>query len=134
MRKFVLAATAVLCLVPASVDAHKKSSPAERYFANRCGEQSVSAVKACLHRATIHWNDQPGAPSYSTALYIARRESNFNPNICNTQGSGACGLTQFMPGTWASTPYGGFDVFSAKYNALAFAWGWSHLGPSHWGM
>ena len=125
-------ALAVICLtLAAPAAAHERSSPKERYFANRCGEQSVTAVKACIHRAVLHW-----APtsSYSNALYVANRETHYNPNICNSQGSGACGLYQFMPGTWRSTPYGGQDIFSAKHNALAFAWGWTHLGPSHWGF
>lgn len=110
----------------------KKTAKAELYFAKRCGEQSVRAVKACIHRAAIHWG-----VSYSDGLYIADRESKFNPNICNSQGSGACGLFQFMPRTWCATPYCSRDRFSAKWNALAWAYGWSGrggLGPSHWGM
>lgn len=103
----------------------------ELFWAHRCGEDNVGQVKACIRRAVIHW--APTADT-ATAFYVADRETHFNPNICNSQGSGACGLFQFMPGTFCATPYCGQDVFSAKVNALAFAWGWTHLGPSHWGM
>jgi soluble lytic murein transglycosylase-like protein len=107
----------------------RETRSSELWFAKRCGEQSVKAVKACIHRAAIHWQ-----VSYHDGLYVAERESRFNPNICNTQGSGACGLFQFMPGTWAATPYGHYSVFDARANALAWAWAWSRGWQSHWGM
>ena len=128
MKKLVCATWAAACLVPASVDAHNRSSPQERWFAKRCGEQSQSAVLACVHRAALHWG-----VSYQEGKALSWRESNWNPNICNSQGSGACGLFQFMPRTWGATPYGRFDVFDAKYNALAWAWAWSRGWQSHWG-
>lgn len=127
MRKLFVAATAVCCLVPASVQAHNKSSVTERYFAKRCHERNTQGVLACIHRAALHWDQ-----SYSQMKAVAWRESKYNPNICNTQGSGACGLFQFMPGTWASTPYRGYSVFSAKYASLATAWAWSRGWQSHW--
>lgn len=128
MRKLCLAACAAALVVPATVEAHNKSSAQERYFAHRCGEHSTAAVLSCVHRAALHWG-----VSYQDGKNLSWRESNWNPNICNRQGSGACGLFQFMPGTWASTPYGRYDVFSAKYNALAWAWAWSRGWQSHWG-
>lgn len=107
----------------------KRTAKAELYFAHRCADSPTSAVLACIHRAAIHYG-----VSYQDGKYVANRESRFNPKICNIQGSGACGLFQFMPGTWASTPYAGFSVFSAKHNALGWAWLWSRGGQGHWGM
>lgn len=99
----------------------------ELYFAKRCGNSPTRAVLACVHRAAIHWGQD-----YRQMKAIAWRESNYRPEVCNSQGSGACGLFQFMPGTWASTPYGGYSVFSAKYASLATAWAWSRGWQSHW--
>lgn len=127
MKKILTAVTLSLALAPTAA-AHERSSETERYFANRCSEQSVRAVKACIHRAAIHWN-----ADYGTGLYIAKRETRYRANICNSEGSGACGLFQFMPRTWAATPYGRYSRFSAKYNSL----GWAYLytrpgGCTHW--
>lgn len=107
----------------------KDTRNAERYFAARCADSPTTAVKACIHRAAIHYK-----VSYREGLYVAGRESNFNPKVCNTQGSGACGLFQFMPGTWASTAYGNHSVFSAKYAALGWAWAWARGWQSHWAV
>lgn len=130
MARSLVVLLLVLGVGAATAESHtmpRETRVQEMHFAKRCGEQSVTAVKACIHRAAIHWR-----VSYRDGLYLADRESNFNPNICNTQGSGACGLFQFMPGTWASTPYGRYSVFDAKYNALAWAWAWSRGWQSHW--
>jgi len=53
---------------------------------------------------------------------IIRVESQGNPNAKNR--SGASGLGQFLPGTWASTPQGkaGLSVFNPAANSAAIAW------------
>jgi hypothetical protein len=50
----------------------------------------------------------------------ARCESTLDPNAKN--GSEASGLFQFLPSTWASTPFARFSVFSPYANALAAGW------------
>jgi hypothetical protein len=41
-------------------------------------------------------------------------------------------LFQFLPSTWAFTPYAKYSPFDPKYNALAAAWLYSRDGPSQW--
>lgn len=72
-----------------------------------------------------------GQPAVYWALRVARCESNYNPNAVN-QWSGTEGLFQFMPSTWRGTPYGQYNVFSAKYNSLGAAWLYSRQGGSPW--
>lgn len=112
-------------VVAVSAAAHPMPRPqVELYFAKRCGQGSV---RACIHRASIHWNQ-----SYLQMLRVATCESRLNPRARNTQGSGATGLFQFMPGTWASTPYGRYSIWSAKYQSLATGWMWNAGRKSEW--
>jgi hypothetical protein len=46
--------------------------------------------------------------------------------------SGARGLFQFLASTWASTPYGRFDVSSPYANALAAGWMHAHGRAGEW--
>jgi uncharacterized protein YraI len=64
-------------------------------------------------------------------LAVARCESVLNPNAVNSW-SGASGLFQFLPGTWASTPYANQDIFDPVANAEAAAWMWSVGRRGEW--
>lgn len=137
LRYVIAAAVALLLLlifvVPPSA-AHVHSSAPERYYAHRCGEQSTAAIKACIHRAALHWGANVHDGYYIASRETGHRDSNsFDPNICNTEGSGACGLFQFKTPLWSSTPYHARSRFSAKYASLAWAWAWTHGYRSHWG-
>lgn len=118
------------------VEGHPMKRPqVELYWAHRCNENSTAGIKACIHRAAIHW-EVPAAIGYKIASHEtgADDSNSFNPNICNWEGSGACGLFQFMLSTYNYTPYdtGCGDRFVAKCASLAWAWLW-HLGQySHW--
>jgi hypothetical protein len=46
--------------------------------------------------------------------------------------SGASGLLQFLPSTWASTPYGRFSVYDPYANALAAGWMHAHGRGGEW--
>jgi len=61
--------------------------------------------------------------SSRTAECIIARESGGNPHAVNSR-SGAAGLGQFLPGTWASTPQGraGLSVFDPAANRAAVQW------------
>lgn len=86
-------------------------------------EQVVKYIEAAfqpLGQSAVYW-----------ALRVARCESNYNPNAVNPY-SGTEGLFQFMPSTWRGTPYGKYNVFSAKYNSLGAAWLYSQRGGSPW--
>ena len=91
--------------------------------------RSRTAVSKCfIRRAAAHFGE-----SKRHAYAIAHRESRFNPRVVNSS-SGASGLYQFMPGTWASTPYHKKSVFSPKWAALGAMWMWSRGGYSHWAL
>lgn len=50
----------------------------------------------------------------------------------NRGGSGASGPAQFMPGTWAGTPFGHLDLFNVQAQAFATGWMWDSGRRSEW--
>jgi Transglycosylase SLT domain len=72
-----------------------------------------------------------GAGAQQWALRIAKCESGYNPNAVN-RSSGASGLFQFMPSTWARLPWAGQSVFNPVANAQAAAYYYQHSGPGPW--
>ncbi|MDQ2943101.1 MAG: transglycosylase SLT domain-containing protein [Candidatus Dormibacteraeota bacterium] len=72
-----------------------------------------------------------GPDAVTWALRIAYCESRYHPNSVNSD-SGASGLFQFMPGTWAGTPWASKSPFDPVANAQAAAWLYSHYGPGRW--
>jgi len=72
-----------------------------------------------------------GAGAQQWALRVAKCESNYNPLAVNRY-SGASGLFQFLPSTWALTPQHAQSVFDAVANAQAAAWLYQRSGPSQW--
>lgn len=84
-----------------------------------------------LRRVVANDGDVQSAITLASVVYgvperelrgIAWCESRFTPTARNP--SGASGLMQFMPGTWAATPMGraGLSVWDPYANILAAAW------------
>ncbi|MCI0678587.1 MAG: lytic transglycosylase domain-containing protein [Actinobacteria bacterium] len=78
------------------------------------------------------------ASRVNEALAIIRCESNGDPDAYNPY-SGASGLFQFLPFTWATTApkagYGGASVFDPVANVATAAWlanRYQELGQSYW--
>ena len=71
--------------------------------------------------------DQPRADM----LRVAQCESHLDPSVVNPR-SGTSGLFQFRPGTWATTPYAGQDIFDPVANANAAAWMWDNGRRNEW--
>lgn len=69
--------------------------------------------------------------SRSAMLAVAQCESLLDPNAYNPL-SGASGLFQFLPGTWATTPFAGQDIFDPVASANAAAWMWSVGRRGEW--
>jgi hypothetical protein len=92
---------------------HTRACP-ERVAMHQC---SQSRPVPCIRRAALRHR-----VSFHLQLTIARCESGLDPTETNNGGSGASGLMQFMPSTFATTPYALRPLFSAKWNALAGAW------------
>lgn len=65
------------------------------------------------------------------AFNVAYCESRYHPNSVNSS-SGASGLFQFLPSTWAFTPYHAQSPFDPVANSLAAAWLYHRDGPSQW--
>jgi soluble lytic murein transglycosylase-like protein len=72
-----------------------------------------------------------GAGAQQWALRVAKCESGYNPNAVN-RSSGASGLFQFMPATWASMPQHNQSVFNPVANAQAAAVLYQRSGPNQW--
>ena len=64
-------------------------------------------------------------------LRVATCESGLNPYAVNSS-SQASGLFQFLPSTWATTPYAGQDIFDPAANAEAAAWMWANGRRGEW--
>lgn len=83
------------------------------------GDCSDPSIQAKVYQ----YADQYGIDR-SVALAQLKQESGCNPSVCSSQG--ACGIAQFMPGTWTTYGSGGdrFDI-----DAALNAWGayMSHL-------
>jgi soluble lytic murein transglycosylase-like protein len=72
-----------------------------------------------------------GQAAVQWAMNVAWCESRYHPTSVNSS-SGASGLFQFLPSTWAFTPYAAYSPFDPKFNALAAAWLYRRDGPSQW--
>jgi soluble lytic murein transglycosylase-like protein len=75
--------------------------------------------------------------SFRHNMACARSESGLNPRARNAGGSGAAGLFQFLPSTYAATlarmRVGRKSIDSAKWNSRAAAWKFVHDGYGEWG-
>ncbi len=72
-----------------------------------------------------------GAAAVQWAVNVAYCESRYHPNSVNSS-SGAAGLFQFLPSTWAFTPWHAQSPFDPVANALAAAWLYKRDGPNQW--
>ena len=72
-----------------------------------------------------------GGRALQWAVNVAYCESRYHPNSVNTE-SGASGLFQFLPSTWAFTPQHASSPFDPVANAHAAAWLYQRDGPSQW--
>jgi hypothetical protein len=76
-----------------------------------------------------------GARAGEVALCVAETESDLDP-LAMSPVTGASGLFQFIPSTWASLSelagWGGASVFDARANAAVAAWTVAHYGWHPW--
>ena len=77
-----------------------------------------------------------GHDNYVMAMCVANRESHFHPKAYNPN-SGASGVFQFIPSTWAwasqQAGYGGKSPFNAWANVGTAAWVVKNDGWAPWG-
>lgn len=88
-------------------------------------------VQAAMESASATY----GVP-YATLRRLALCESRFRPWVDNEQGSGAMGLYQFMPRTWAwmshQAGWGGSSPYDPWAAAHVTAWALSRGYGRHW--
>jgi hypothetical protein len=89
--------------------------PAPAYIA-----QAINNAFSPLGPAAVQW-----------AFNVAYCESRYHPNSVNSS-SGASGLFQFLPSTWAFTPQHAQSPFDPVANSQAAAWLYHRDGPSQW--
>jgi len=91
------------------------------------GSQPTDIIQI-IYNAADRWG-QPRADM----LRVARCESNLDPRAVN-RSSGASGLFQFMPSTFAFTPNGkaGQSIFDPVASADAAGWMWANGMRNHW--
>lgn len=92
------------------------------------GTGQGSDIVQIIYAAADKWG-QPRADM----LRVARCESNLDPRAVNSR-SGASGLFQFMPSTFAFTPNGkaGQNIFDPYASADAAGWMWANGMRNHW--
>jgi Transglycosylase SLT domain len=91
-----------------------------------------------LTRTLAHHSSTREAIDLACAVYgscqtlwsLARCESQLRPTARNA--SSASGLFQFLPSTFASTPFGRFSIFSPYSQALAAGWMLTHGRRGEW--
>jgi soluble lytic murein transglycosylase-like protein len=111
----------------AQVVAARLQSPAPSQTPLSLDPGSVGAIQQIILDAFAPL----GAAAQSWALRVAKCESNYNPYAVN-RSSGASGLFQFLPSTWAGSPYHAQSVFDPTANAKAAAWLYQRSGPGQW--
>ena len=84
-------------------------------------------IAAAIHNAFVSLGDR----ALQWAFNVAWCESRYHPNSVNSS-SGASGLFQFLPSTWAFTPEHTLSPFDPVANSNAAAWLYSRDGPSQW--
>lgn len=94
----------------------------ERVAAKAC---SQARPVPCIKRAAIRYR-----VSFSMLLRKARCESGLRWWARNP--SGSSGLFQFLPSTWATTPYARRSIWSAKWSSLAAGWMHARGRGSEW--
>lgn len=97
--------------------AHKRAFYRHRAYKLRWGDcTDAGPVPDCIHGAALTY----GADE-SWMLRVSYCESTWNRYATNGS-SGSTGLFQFLPSTWATTPYAGRSIWSVRWQSLAAAW------------
>lgn len=121
--RIVVGLVAAACLtVPAKADAKgkRKQGCKTRECHARVNHRACdqSHPRSCVLHVIYHQRIHGWRRSW--LLRIPGCESSWNPGARNP--SGASGLYQFMPSTWASTPYGNRSIWSPRWQPYGAAW------------
>lgn len=98
---------------------YRPAAPAPVHYSGTI-QQIIQQAFAPLGGGAVTWAER-----------VAMCESGDNPGAVN-RSSGAAGLFQIMPSTWAGTPYASQSEFDPVANARAAAWIYARRGGSAW--
>lgn len=87
---------------------------------------SEQQVLDIIHEAAMNYGQAP-----DDMVRVARCESGLDPYAVGGGGT-YYGLFQFVPSTFANTPYGQYEITDAWANANAAAWMWSEGQKGSW--
>lgn len=102
-----------------------------RYLAAR--RRARTLTRTLAHRTSTREAIELACTVYGSCSVLWRRarcESGVSTFARNR--SGARGLYQFLPSTWASTPFEGFSIWSPYAQALAAGWMNTHGRGGEW--
>lgn len=109
---------------------------AEQAHAVRVLRRQLAGERRVLrHDPTVREAIDLAAATYGNGSTLWRKAGcetggTYNPRAYNS--STASGLFQFLPSTWASTPYAGFSIWSPYASALAAGWMHAHGRGGEW--
>jgi hypothetical protein len=94
--------------------------------------QTAAAAPGSIQQIIVQAFQPQGQAAVDWGLRIAKCESGYNPNAVNP--SGASGLFQFMPSTFANSPPGraGGSIWDPVANSQAAAWMYSQGRQGEW--
>jgi hypothetical protein len=94
--------------------------------------QTTAAAPGSIQQIIVSSFQPLGQAAVDWGLRIAKCESGYNPHAVNP--SGASGLFQFMPSTFAKTPPGraGGSIWDPSANSQAAAWMYSQGRQGEW--
>jgi uncharacterized protein YraI len=143
-------ASRVVTVMPPAVEVTLTGSEEDGFAGVRYGDERGWASTEYLSSSAPEAPDLAGAPGGGRrhrqhhirgggGLRAERRrpaggrpcESGLDPGAYNAS-SAASGLFQFLPGTWATTPYAASSIFDPTANANAAAWMWSVGRRGEW--
>lgn len=148
MRRYTLIVAVVVALLTTGTLEHGGSAASRRAAEGRYQNHSARwwAGRAVHNRRRINALEQAlradpqvveainsACATYGNCALLWRRaecESHLNPRAHNR--SGATGLFQFLPSTWATTPYARMDINSPYASALAAGWMETHGRGNEW--
>jgi hypothetical protein len=143
-RLLLVGTTAVALTLPQQAETTHKREPCAAHSIDFC-ERTVNHYSGEVRRLR-KLASRRVAPSYLQLIRVASvvyrvdratlerkaRCESVNFTDFYNEGSRASGVFQFLPSTWAGTPFAGFSIFSPVANVFAGAWMHAHGRGGEW--
>lgn len=134
----------------AAAQAEEERRQAELLRQQELKAWEAAKVEATKPLPTLVETAAPPAPSGSLESYVREAAATYGQSFddmwrvagCESTwgqdptaydgSSGHYGPFQFKTGTWATTPYAGYDINNDYYNSMAAGWMWANGRRSEW--